>query len=61
MMPIITKKYFVPGELIYREDIYDDGNSNALYLIEEGEVELYYNCIDENNMEGISILKLHSG
>jgi len=61
MMPIIEKKYYVPGELIYREDIYDDGYSNALYLIEKGEVELYYNCTKDGNLEGISIKKLHNG
>ena len=61
MMPIIHKKYYVPGELIYREDIYDDGNSNALYLIEKGEVELYYNCVDGNNLDGISIKKIYEG
>jgi len=39
----VEERFYTPGEIIYKGDIYDDGNSNALYFILKGNVELFYN------------------
>jgi len=53
--------FFTPGELIYREDLYDPGNSNALYLLTKGSVELVYADIRREGVEGVRIKKLNEG
>ena len=47
--------------MIYKEDIYDEGNSNALYLLTKGEVELYYDLKRHNMDSEISIKRLKIG
>jgi len=47
--------------LIYREDIYDPGNSNALYLVTKGSVELVYADIKREKIEGVRVKKLNKG
>ena len=41
-MPLLKQYYFTPGEILNNEDEYDPGNSNALYLVTEGNVEVLY-------------------
>jgi len=42
--------FFSPEQFIYREDEYNDGVSNALYLVLKGDVELYYDYKDNANL-----------
>jgi len=61
LIDIIEEAYYSPGEIIYKEDIYDEGNSNALYLLTKGEVELFYDVKRDDMESEIRIKTLKVG
>jgi len=50
--------FFAPGEYIIKENLYDNGFSNAIYFIIKGNVELFYDFKRDDMEEEVKIKKV---